>query len=114
MTSADECGAPWDPGLQNERTALAWQRSVLATAAVGLIIARLAFPGNPVLSVVLAGVTVGFASWALVMSTRRYRAASRRLSQELPLPDGKLVVATCLLITLMGLASLALVITGSF
>lgn len=114
MTSADECGTPWDPGLQNERTALAWQRSVLAMTAVGLIIARLAFSGNPVVAVLLAGVMVGFASWALVMSTRRYRAASRRLWRELPLPDGKLVAATSLLITLMGLASLVLVLTGSF
>ena len=32
---------PWDPGLQNERTGLAWQRTMLAGLVCSLLVARL-------------------------------------------------------------------------
>ncbi|WP_243229668.1 DUF202 domain-containing protein [Microbacterium sp. CIAB417] len=87
----------YDPGLQPERTQLAWRRTALSIAVVSLIAAR-ALPmilGSGVWVVPgIAGVAASGALW--VLAARRARAVDRALS-PVPhpdrMPDGRLIVA---------------------
>ena len=65
---------PYDPGLQPERTLLAWRRTALALAVVSAAIAR--YAGDqlglvPAAAVGAAG--VAGAAWAYHRATARYR-----------------------------------------
>lgn len=73
-----------DPGLQNERTSLAWVRTGLGLAACALLAGRLAvLRGQPwAVGAALAAalLAVGVLGW----SHDRYRRAARRLEQSRP------------------------------
>ncbi|WP_019813633.1 YidH family protein [Saccharomonospora saliphila] len=81
---------PWDPGLQIERTSLAWLRTALAIL-VGIAIAiRILAYHEPGTAIVVA---VGFVPLATFLSWRawrRYRCGERNLRAQAPLPDGVL------------------------
>lgn len=61
-----------DPGLGNERTALAWQRTALALVAGSAILARLTFDRLGVLALVSVVVALPLSVWVLVESRGRY------------------------------------------
>lgn len=67
-------GPPRDPGLQPERTALAWQRSALSLAGASAIVARLTFDtvGWAALFVLATG--LGHSAVVFATSQRHYRA----------------------------------------
>jgi uncharacterized membrane protein YidH (DUF202 family) len=95
---------PWDPGLQNERTGLAWQRTMLAGLTCGLLVARLLAS----LSVVLA-VAVGVAALLVTaalgwLAILRFRTANVALHAEQPLGDGRapLLITGLMLVTALG------------
>jgi uncharacterized membrane protein YidH (DUF202 family) len=101
---------PWDHGLQNERTALAWTRTGLALLATGLIMVRVMGSTAPVLATALAVTSVVLAGWTLTAATRRYRRAGRRLASAAPLPDGQLPALITVLTTGIGGAGLVFII----
>ena len=61
-----------DPGLSNERTALAWQRTALATTAGAAIMARLTFGELGVPALITLGAALALSGWILVESRARY------------------------------------------
>lgn len=66
--------APRDPGLQPERTALAWQRTGLALAGASVVVARLTFSTVGVLAVVAALFGLAHAAVVFVVQRRLYQA----------------------------------------
>ena len=64
-------GPARDPGLQPERTRLAWRRTALALTAVALLAARLAV--HPVTPVRLAGLVAVTALWAVILAVGHHR-----------------------------------------
>lgn len=77
----------FDPGLQPERTDLAWRRTVLAVAVGALVSLRLLPPvlGAWSLAVGLVGLLLAGASWVLARRRARLvRAALLHTSASLP------------------------------
>jgi uncharacterized membrane protein YidH (DUF202 family) len=95
---------PWDPGLQSERTGLAWQRTVLSGLACSLVVARLLALVSETAGLV-AGLlaligTAGLGGLAL----RRFRRNDAALRRRDPLADG---LAPLLLTVLVSVTALA-------
>lgn len=97
-------------GAQPERTALAWQRTALASATGAAIIAR--HSGEilgPVAGVLLLG-TLALAATAFVLGRRRYDLSPSEPTRR---RDGRAPFALALAVATMALTELlALVITG--
>ena len=104
----------YDPGLQPERTELAWRRTALAIA-VGSLISMRVLPvmlGSALW--ILAGVAGLLVAGALWIAARaRYRAAYRVLSSDgdhAALPDARLLAATTVFAMAVGLVAVTAVI----
>lgn len=102
----------WDPGLQVERTSLAWTRTALALIGCGLLTVRVLATGTSTLAVVVAAVLLPV--WAATMTAggRRYQRARADLVRGAPLPDGLLGALVAGQAVLMGLLGTWLVTRG--
>lgn len=80
--------APWDPGLQPERTALAWQRTGLALLVASLVAFRDGVAAAEPVTLLLA--LVAFAASVVVLRSARGelgpRLAALRAGRPLPAP----------------------------
>jgi uncharacterized membrane protein YidH (DUF202 family) len=103
--------APWDSGLQNERTGLAWQRTMLAGLTCCLLVARL-LAGISVVLAVLTGLvallTTAGLGWIAVS---RFRRNSHALHGQRPIGDGRpqLLISAVVALTALGALLYALV-----
>lgn len=92
--------APQDPGLQPERTALSWRRTLLAMAVGSLVSVRVLPPvlGDWSIAIGLAGLAMVGVLW--VLAHRRHRtveAVFRGVRPASAMPGGALLLAVALL-----------------
>jgi hypothetical protein len=103
----------FDPGLQPERTALAWRRTGLAVAVGAVAGARVLTPTLGAGALVVAALGLVLAVLFLLGSTRRARRAQIALLRDGHLasgPGGRLVAAVCIACVAVGVAALTVVV----
>jgi len=112
VTRAGAADRPSDRGLQNERTALAWQRTLLSGLACALVAARLlafvSWPAALVTGLAALGCTAGLA----LVGRDRFHSNARALVAHTPLADARAPLLVTVLVVLTGLAA-ALFVLGS-
>ncbi|OUE23605.1 DUF202 domain-containing protein [Clavibacter michiganensis] len=117
MSAPDPAAHPFDPGLQPERTALAWRRTALALVAGSLLGLRVLPALLGPAGIVVAAVGVAAALVVLATAHRRYRRVHRILTSGSTgpgteaLPGGALPALVAALTACVGLAALALALT---
>ncbi|MCE7007526.1 DUF202 domain-containing protein [Kibdelosporangium philippinense] len=101
---------PWDPGLQVERTALAWMRTCLSLIVVALIAFRFAAPKSLALALGLGAVVVPLALLALWLAWRRYKTNAANLAEGKRLPGALLPVTMTVVTALTGVLGFVYVV----
>jgi uncharacterized membrane protein YidH (DUF202 family) len=103
---------PWDAGVQNERTALAWQRTGLALFGATIVAGRLGMRDWPMATVLALAPTLLLSVAMMRLAGRRYRHAHAARHDRRQGPGGRLPFAAAAAVTLLGLAALAAVLAG--
>lgn len=96
----------WDPGLQPERTTMAWTRTNLSLLGCGVLIVHLLAPFVIATAITMAVVIMAVAIWGFRSSRTRYLTVNQHLHAETPLPGSELVLIATVLsvsISLLGL-----------
>jgi uncharacterized membrane protein YidH (DUF202 family) len=98
--------APWDPGLQNERTGLAWQRTMLAGLTCSLLVARLLASISIFLSVIIGLVALLCTAGLGWLAIQRFRLNNLAVHREEALGDGRANALLSMLVMTTALGAL--------
>ena len=101
---------PWDAGLQNERTGLAWQRTLLSGLAGGLLVTRLLVDVSLTLAIVTGLLALAATAAFGWVALRRFRRNVRALASGGALGDGWPPALAVALLALTGLGAVAYVL----
>lgn len=104
----------WDPGLQNERTKLSWQRTLLSTLACALVVARLVGTFAWQWGLLVAVIASAGGLWASFRVSRRYRTSQIALHEDHGLPDGLANVVLTVGVLVVGVAAMGYVIATAW
>jgi uncharacterized membrane protein YidH (DUF202 family) len=104
-------GAEWfrDPGGQNERTSLAWQRTALSIAGGSAVVAHLTYADIGVWALVVFGVSLVLSTLTLVSTRWEYRRRASLPAPRRGLHEGTraaLLTANVLILCLAEIAAL--------
>jgi uncharacterized membrane protein YidH (DUF202 family) len=97
---------PWDPGLQNERNRLAWQRTMLAGLTCSLLVARLLTSISLILSVIIGLLALLCTAGLSYVAIRRFRLNNLAIHREEALGDGKANALISMLLVTTAVAGL--------
>ena len=98
--------APWDPGLQNERTGLAWQRTMLAGLTCSVLVARLLASVSLILSIIVGLLALLCTAGLGYVAIRRFRLNNIAIHHQEQLGDAKAHALTSLLVVLTAFGGL--------
>ena len=112
MRTGEGPRAPWDPGLQNERTRLAWQRTLLSGLTCGLLVARLLASVYPALALGVGVAAVAVTAALGALAIRRFRRNARALRAGRPIEDGRPAALVTGLLVLTAAGALVYVLRG--
>ena len=98
--------APWDPGLQNERTGLAWQRTMLAGLTCSLLVARLLAAISLALAVIIGLFALLCTAGLGYVAIRRFRLNNLAIHREEALGDGRANALLSMLVVTTALGAL--------
>ena len=93
--------SPFDPGLQPDRTLLAWRRTCLALAVASAVVVRFAGESLGASAALLGVAGVATAAAAYIRAARRYRRAHEGLTRDSELPIDGLALALMTLTLLL-------------
>ncbi len=93
MTRAADDHGVYDPGLQTERTLLAWRRTCLAFGVASLVVMRFTVEAAGVVAVFAGVVGAGLAVAAYVAAAVGYRRANTALHTTGELNHGAVPIA---------------------
>ena len=101
---------PWDAGLQNERTGLAWQRTMLSGLACGLIVSRLLAGVSLTLAILVGVLALGASAAFGWVALRRFKLNAQALVEGQHLDDARPAALASALLVVTALAAVGYVL----
>lgn len=105
-----EFPSPSDPGLQPERTALAWVRTALSVPIATLVMIRFSAHYSLVAALVFAVTAFPLSIAAVLLAWRRSAHSAHTFHRDTPLPDATLPALLTVVVILLGAAAIGYVL----